>query len=126
MDTLLKICSFVYGLHERSKGQVALLLAFDPPLDKQVDFIRPSSGPLELLVRDSSKPGRSFKAAITPSYHLTECCDSHLALVNSQRQSGSWEMPSGMSPGILDVGFSHRKLETRAVASARVWQDIVV
>jgi predicted NAD/FAD-dependent oxidoreductase len=49
----------------RSSGQVALMLAFSPPQPVNLDMVRPSSGPLSLLVRDSSKPQRGGEGEAT-------------------------------------------------------------
>jgi len=62
----------------QSTGQVALMLVFDPPLDVQLDLIRPSSGPLELLVRDSSKPGRPFKTDVWTARSSSSYAAQHL------------------------------------------------
>jgi len=61
-----------------STGQVALLLAFDPPLDIQSDLIHPAGGPIEVLVRDSSKPGRSFTADVWTARSSATYAAQHL------------------------------------------------
>eukprot|EP00931_Biecheleriopsis_adriatica_P009758 TRINITY_DN110832_c0_g1_i1.p1 TRINITY_DN110832_c0_g1~~TRINITY_DN110832_c0_g1_i1.p1 ORF type:complete len:413 (+),score=81.21 TRINITY_DN110832_c0_g1_i1:92-1330(+) len=56
----------------RSSSQVALLLAFSKRLPVDMDLIRAVRGPLELLVRDSSKPqrgkGETWTARSTSHY----------------------------------------------------------
>lgn len=61
-----------------SAGQVAMLLAFDPPLDVELDLIRLSGGPLDMLVRDSSKPGRHSKADLWTARSTASYAAQHL------------------------------------------------
>merc|ERR1712137_1296649 len=62
----------------RSRGQVVLMLAFDPPLNVSADLICLPSGPLELLVRDSSKPGRNVKVDLWTARSSSDYADQHI------------------------------------------------
>lgn len=96
----------------QSTGQVALLLVFDPPLDIQADLIRPSSGSLDLLVRDSSKPGRSFNADVwtarsSSSYaaqHLRgEALDDEAAVLNELLNEFHMAAGSAQKPVVASI-----------------------
>jgi predicted NAD/FAD-dependent oxidoreductase len=61
-----------------SRGQIALLLAFNPPLDVEYDLMSFSSGSLELLVRDSGKPGREGKVDVWTARSSSSYAVQHL------------------------------------------------